>query len=139
MCAKFGLLTYEIGHLIRHRFNKEAEKQGLTHAQWRVLVHLFENENCRQVELAGILDIKPITLVRQIDHLEESGLVLRNKDPEDRRAHRLQITAKGIAMMESLSQIAYSIETQILMALPDSEQTRLIKMLETLKKHAVTG
>ncbi len=139
MPAKFGLLTYEISHLIRHRFNREAEKQGLTHAQWRVLVHLFENENCRQVELADILDIKPITLVRQIDHLEESGLVLRNKDPDDRRAHRLQITAQGIAMMESLSKIADSIESKILTALPHSEQTVLVKMLETVKKHSVTS
>ncbi len=133
MYSKFGFLTYEISHLIRHRFNKEAEQLGLTHSQWRALVHLSENENCRQVDLAESLEVKPITLARQIDLLEESGLVKRNKDKEDRRAYRLEITAKALPIMDKLWHIADTVEEQILKSLSPQEQGALMQLLERIK------
>jgi hypothetical protein len=52
MHSRFGFLSYEISHIIRQRFNKKAESIGLTHAQWRALVHLSTHQNCRQIDLA---------------------------------------------------------------------------------------
>lgn len=102
MHSRFGFLSYEINHMIRQRFNKEAKHIGFTHSHWRALVHLAENENCRQIDLAEILEIKPITLARQIDWLEESGIVKRNDDVADRRAYRLKLTDKAQSVMNEL-------------------------------------
>jgi DNA-binding MarR family transcriptional regulator len=135
MYSKFGLLTYEISQLIRQRFNKEAEIPGFTHSQWRVLVHLSENENCRQVDLAEILEIKPITLVKQIDLLEKAGLVRRNKDKEDRRAYRLQITPKAQSVIQELWKIADSVEDQALSVLTEEQQASLVKLLHRIKRN----
>jgi MarR family transcriptional regulator, transcriptional regulator for hemolysin len=139
MHSKFGFLSYEISHTIRQRFNKEAEHIGFTHAQWRALVHLSENENCRQVDLAEILDIKPITLVRQIDLLEESGLVSRNNDTEDRRAYRLKLTPKALSIMQELWQIADEVEAQILSVLTQQEQELMTALLERIKVDLTTN
>jgi len=133
MHSKFGFLSYEISHIIRQRFNKEAETIGLTHAQWRALVHLSSNENCRQIDLADILEIKPITLVRQIDLLEEAGLVRRNKDSEDRRVYRLELMPKAHAVMQQLWDIADAVEAQVLSALTAKEQELLTSLLERIK------
>ena len=133
MHSKFGFLSYEISHIIRQRFNKAAEPIGFTHAQWRALVHLSENQNCRQIDLAEILEIKPITLVKQIDLLEESGLVRRNKDSEDRRAYRLELLPKAHAVMQQLWEIADAVEAQVLSALAIEEQQSLTKLLERIK------
>jgi DNA-binding MarR family transcriptional regulator len=133
MHSKFGFLSYEISHIIRQRFNKEAENIGLTHAQWRALVHLSNNENCRQIDLAEILEIKPITLVRQIDLLEESGLVRRNKDSEDRRAYRLELMPKAHAVMQELWDIADALEAEVLKTLTQQEQEQMTELLERIK------
>ena len=133
MHSKFGFLSYEISHIIRQRFNKEAEHIGFTHAQWRALVHLSENENCRQIDLAEILEIKPITLARQIDLLEESGLVRRNKDVDDRRAYRLEITDKARLVMQELWTIADAVEAEVLVALSDEERRSMVALLERVK------
>lgn len=133
MHSKFGFLSYEISHIIRQRFNKQAEKIGLTHAQWRALVHLSNNENCRQIDLADILEIKPITLARQIDLLEEAGLVRRNKDSEDRRAYRLELMPKARTVMLELWDIADAVEAQVLSALSAKEQEMLTSLLERIK------
>jgi len=133
MHSKFGFLSYEISHIIRQRFNKEAENIGLTHAQWRALVHLSNNENCRQIDLAEILEIKPITLVRQIDLLEESGLVRRNKDSEDRRAYRLELMPKAHAVMQELWEIADAVEAEVLKTLTRQEREQMTALLERIK------
>lgn len=133
MHSKFGFLSHEISHVIRQRFNKEAEKLGFTHSQWRALVHLSENENCRQIDLAEIMEVKPITLARQIDSLEESGLVRRKKDHEDRRAHRLELTSKALPIMQELWKIADAIEAQVLNVLTAEEKELMIEMLERIK------
>ncbi|WP_031436800.1 MarR family winged helix-turn-helix transcriptional regulator [Methylobacter tundripaludum] len=133
MHSKFGFLSYEISHIIRQRFNKEAENIGLTHAQWRALVHLSNNENCRQIDLAEILEIKPITLVRQIDLLEESGLVRRNKDSEDRRAYRLELMPKAHTVMQELWDIADAVEAEVLKTLTQQEQEQMTALLERIK------
>ncbi len=139
MHSKFGFLSYEISHTIRQRFNKEAEHIGFTHAQWRALVHLSENENCRQIDLAEILEIKPITLVRQIDLLEESGWVRRNKDSEDRRAYRLELTPKAHAIMQELWKIADEVEAQVLKALTPQERQLMTALLERVKNSVCNG
>jgi DNA-binding MarR family transcriptional regulator len=133
MHSKFGFLSYEISHVIRQRFNKEAANIGLTHAQWRVLVHLSGNENCRQIDLAEILEIKPITLVRQIDLLEAAGLVRRNKDTSDRRAYRLELMPKAYLVMQELWNIADAVEAEVLGTLTTSEQETLTTLLERVK------
>ena len=139
MHSKFGFLSYEISHVIRQRFNKAAENMGLTHAQWRVLVHLSENENCRQIDLAEILEIKPITLARQIDLLEEAGLVRRQRDHEDRRAYRLELTSKVRPIMQGLWEIADAVEDQVLEAVTAQEKDALIGMLERIKNRLSTN
>ncbi|PKH07830.1 MarR family winged helix-turn-helix transcriptional regulator [Moritella sp. Urea-trap-13] len=131
--SKFGFLSYEISHVIRQRFNKQAESIGITHSQWRVLVHLSENENCRQVDLAEILNVKPITLARQIDLLEQHSLVKRLNDKEDRRVFRLKLTTKAKPIMKELWQIADSIENDVCNVLSDEEKAVLSKLLITIK------
>jgi MarR family transcriptional regulator, transcriptional regulator for hemolysin len=137
--SKFGFLSYEISHIIRQRFNKAAESIGFTHAQWRALVHLSENENCRQIDLADILEIKPITLVKQIDLLEESGMVVRNKDIDDRRAYRLAITDKARAIMQELWEIADAVESEVLAALSEEERRLMTALLDRVKTSLTTN
>ena len=45
---------------------------GVTRAQWKVLFKLTRKPGLRQVELADMLDLEPITLCRIVDRLEEA-------------------------------------------------------------------
>jgi MarR family transcriptional regulator for hemolysin len=67
-----------------------------------VLFKLTRTPGLRQVELADLLDLEPITLCRIVDRLEEAGLVERARDPEDRRAWRLHVTAQAQPLVEKL-------------------------------------
>jgi DNA-binding MarR family transcriptional regulator len=101
-------IPFEIGetaHALRKAFDRLAVGLGVTRAQWKVLFKLTRSPGLRQVELADILDLEPITLCRIVDRLEESGLVERSRDPEDRRAWRLHVTAKAQPLIEKLQAV----------------------------------
>ena len=96
----------ETAHSLRREFDRRAAPLGVTRAQWRALAWLGREPGLRQVELADHLDIEPITLCRIVDRLEESGLVERRRDPEDRRAWRLHLTDKGTPLLDQLRILA---------------------------------
>jgi DNA-binding MarR family transcriptional regulator len=101
-------LPFEIGetaHALRKAFDRLAVGLGVTRAQWKVLFKLTRRPGLRQVELADMLDLEPITLCRIVDRLEEAGLVERTRDPADRRAWRLQVTAQAQPLMEKLTAV----------------------------------
>lgn len=102
-------LPFEIGetaHALRKAFDRRAVGLGVTRAQWKVLFRLTRHPGLRQIELADMLDIEPITLSRIVDRLEEGGLVTRVADPADRRAWRLHITARAQPLVEKLRRVA---------------------------------
>ena len=102
-------LPFEIGetaHALRKAFDRRAVGLGVTRAQWKVLFRLTRQPGMRQIELADMLDIEPITLSRIVDRLEEAKLVERVADPADRRAWRLHVTAEAQPIVEKLRALA---------------------------------
>jgi MarR family transcriptional regulator for hemolysin len=102
-------LPFEIGetaHALRKAFDRRAVGMGVTRAQWKVLFRLQRQPGLRQIELADMLDIEPITLSRIVDRLEEARLVERVADPADRRAWRLHVTARAQPLIEKLRAVA---------------------------------
>jgi DNA-binding MarR family transcriptional regulator len=101
-------LPFEIGetaHVLRKAFDRLAVGLGVTRAQWKVLFRLTRTPGLRQVELADQLELEPITLCRIVDRLEEAGLVERTRDPDDRRAWRLHVTAEAQPLIEKLKKV----------------------------------
>ena len=96
----------ETAHTLRKAFTRRAAALGVTGAQWKVLFKLSLRPGLRQVEIADMLDIEPITLTRILDRLQEAGLIERSPDPADRRAWRLHVTAKAEPLVEKLRRIA---------------------------------
>src|SRR5438105_15050520 len=102
-------LPFEIGetaHVLRKAFDRLAVGLGVTRAQWKVLFRLTRTPGLRQIELADMLDVEPITLSRIVDRLEEAGLVERRPDPADRRAWRLHVTQKAQPLVAKLRTVA---------------------------------
>src|SRR3954470_21810679 len=98
-------IPFEIGetaHALRKAFDRLAVGLGVTRAQWKVLFKLTRTPGLRQVELADLLELEPITLCRIVDRLEEAGLVQRVRDPDDRRAWRLHVPAQAQPLIEKL-------------------------------------
>ncbi len=132
-------LPFEIGetaHALRKAFDRLAVGLGVTRAQWKVLFKLTRTPGLRQVELADMLDLEPITLCRIVDRLEEAGLVERTRDPEDRRAWRLHVTAKAQPLVAQLQGVGDRLVAQAFAGIDrkDIELTR--EVLARIRENA---
>src|SRR4029450_9419232 len=96
----------ETAHALRRAFDRRAATLGVTRAQWKVLFRLSRMPGLRQGDLADQPDVDPIPLCRIIARLEHAGLVERRRDPADRRAWRLEVTAKAVPLVVQLRALA---------------------------------
>jgi MarR family transcriptional regulator for hemolysin len=77
--------------LLRNYIDQRAKGRGTTRAQWIVLFRLRQQEGLSQVDLAEVLELQPISLVRLLDRLVERGLLELRHDP-DRRQPRYRVS-----------------------------------------------
>src|ERR1700748_3077656 len=104
----------ESSRFLRNYVDHRAKSRGTTRAQWIVLFRLREQEGLSQVDLAEVLELQPISLVRLLDRLGEHGLLERQHDPRDRRANRLFLTAAGRQLVDDLDSLRDSIAQTVL-------------------------
>jgi MarR family transcriptional regulator for hemolysin len=104
----------ESSRLLRNFIDHRAKSRGTTRAQWIVLFRLRQQEGLSQVDLADILELQPISLVRLLDRLVEHELLERRHDPKDRRANRLFLTARGRQLVDDLDSLRDAIATDVL-------------------------
>ena len=83
------VLLYDVGRLMRTKFDQRARSRGMTRAQWHILARVERQPGLSQSELASICEVEPITVARLVDRLEQRGLLERRADPRDRRIWRL--------------------------------------------------
>ena len=133
MADNVGFLISDVSRLLRRRFDERARVIGVTRAQWRTLTTLNRNEGINQGGLAELLEVEPITLCRMVDRLEEAGLVERRRDPNDRRAWRIFLTASAHPVLDQLRAIADELFIQALDGLDAQEQARLMATLSHIQ------
>lgn len=128
----------ESSRLLRNYIDHRAKSRGTTRAQWVVLFRLREQEGLSQVDLADVLELQPISLVRLLDRLVEHGLVERRSDPRDRRANRLFLTASGRQLADDLDSLRDAIATDVLQEVPTAALEASLKTLMDVKDRIKT-
>ncbi|MEO6381461.1 MAG: MarR family transcriptional regulator [Nitrobacter sp.] len=123
----------ESSRLLRNYIDQRAKGRGTTRAQWIVLFRLRQQEGLSQVDLAEVLELQPISLVRLLDRLVEHGLLERRPDPRDRRANRLFLTEAGRQLVDDLDSLRDSIAAEVLQGLPASTIETSLEALRDIK------
>jgi MarR family transcriptional regulator, transcriptional regulator for hemolysin len=124
----------ESSRLLRNYIDHRAKDRGTTRAQWIVLFRLREQEGLSQVDLAEVLELQPISLVRLLDRLVEHGLLERRHDPRDRRANRVFLTAAGRQLVDDLDSLRDSIATDVLRDVPAPSIETSLETLKDIKE-----
>jgi MarR family transcriptional regulator, transcriptional regulator for hemolysin len=125
----------ESSRLLRNYIDHRAKSRGTTRAQWIVLFRLRQQEGLSQVDLAEVLELQPISLVRLLDRLVEHGLLERRPDPKDRRANKLFLTGAGRRLVDDLDSLRDAIASDVLRDIPsEAIQTSLDALVEVKER-----
>ena len=131
---QFVAQLVESSRLLRNYIDHRAKSRGTTRAQWIVLYRLRQQEGLSQVDLADVLELQPISLVRLLDRLVEHDLLERRHDPKDRRANRLFLTASGRQLVDDLDSLRDSIAAEVLQDTPAVAIETSLETLRTVKE-----
>ncbi|WP_444918286.1 MarR family winged helix-turn-helix transcriptional regulator [Microbulbifer sp. JMSA003] len=126
---------HSAARLLRRNFDRRAKDHGLSGSRWQVLWHLLREEGLKQAELAERLDLAPISLARQLDNLQQEGLVERRPDPEDRRCFRIYLTGQAMPALELLGGVAQQTRSEALAGFSAAEVDQLQSLLLRLRKN----
>jgi MarR family transcriptional regulator for hemolysin len=122
-------------HLSR-AFGSELTDAGGSQSVWLILLALKQGRWRTQQDLAGAVGIEGPTLTHHLDGLEKSGLIERARDPEDRRAVRVELTDAGDELFHRLRDAAVSFDTRLREGISDEElesfRRVLARMLENV-------
>jgi DNA-binding MarR family transcriptional regulator len=134
-----GAESLSVGYLARyaHRaFVKaladELEQHGILTAQWSVLRILWDIEGLTQVELAERMRVEKASLTGVLEGMERRGLILRERNAEDRRKINITLTAQGRRLKTKLLPHAAKINRKATRGMSETETGELRRLLAKL-------
>lgn len=107
------------------------EPLGLTYPQYLVLLILWEEDGVGLKDIAARLGQKPGALTPVIRRMEEQGLVVRARSPQDERLLEIRLTAAGQALRNDAAGVYRCILSQC--QTPLTELTALKQQLDDLR------
>jgi DNA-binding MarR family transcriptional regulator len=89
-----------------------------------------------QLAIAAQLGVDRTVMTYLLDALEGAGLVTREPDPTDRRARRIVVSKRGVALLADLDQRLRDVEARLLSALDGDERAAFRSLLRRVAAHA---
>ena len=91
LAKELGKLTKEYIGIIYNKLNN----LDIERSYYVVMLVGQHEGSLSQNDLAILLDMDKVSVVRVLNYLEENKCIIRRPDPSDKRAHLLKLTSKG--------------------------------------------
>jgi MarR family transcriptional regulator, lower aerobic nicotinate degradation pathway regulator len=130
-----GFLLARLGIGFKTKALEKIEAAGFDPYDYSVLAILDEGASQAQATIAEALALDPSRLVALLDSLEERELVVRRRDPEDRRRHVVSITPNGKRELQQLRSMMQQFEDEFFATLDPAARKALHEQLLLLACH----
>jgi DNA-binding MarR family transcriptional regulator len=137
--AGSAVLILRLARATSYRLAEALAALDMRNHEFAVLYHLHQAGPLSQQELGGALRINPSNLVGLLDALEADRLIIRPRDPSDRRRHLVELTPVGRQRLSEAKRAVEAAERDLLAPLTEVERARLIGVLERLATHTCGG
>ncbi len=128
-------LLKRLGFAAKDATHHAFEGIGLSAFHFAVLSLLEEDARETQAMIADALGYDRSHIVRLLDELEEREMVVRKRDPDDRRRHVVKLTSEGRGMLRRMRGVVRKLEEEFLSPLDVEQQQQLQALLATLASH----
>ena len=117
---------------IKPMFDERMAKYELRAVEFTVLSLLKANPNVQQTRLSAAINVSPPNLATLLDRLEARKLLVRQRNPLDKRSQALVLTPEGLRLCTQAEKTAVEVETAASSALSDAERAQLIHLLQKI-------
>jgi MarR family transcriptional regulator for hemolysin len=132
-----GLQITRTAKVLSRAFDDALAEAGGSLSTWLVLVSVKGKVHGAQRELADAVGIEGPTLTHHLNRMEAAGLVTRRRDPDNRRVHRVELTADGDALFGRLVGAVAAFDRQLGAGLSENQIATLRRLLDRLLANVV--
>jgi MarR family transcriptional regulator for hemolysin len=125
--------------LLSRAFERELAEAGGSQPVWLVLLALKQQDWRTQQDLAAAVGIEGPTLTHHLDGLDKAGLIERARDPNDRRAVRVELTDAGDELFKRLAKAAMGFDQRLRAGLSEQELDEFRRVLARLRDNVTSG
>jgi DNA-binding MarR family transcriptional regulator len=122
----------DLAHHVLHLFAEAGRGHKLSQQQVELICAVIVRGSVGMTELGSVLHVEKSSLSNLVDRLEQRGLVVRTRDPNDRRATRVSLTGQGTAVaVQTRDDVIARLRCQLSHLAP-AEQDRLAAVAREL-------
>lgn len=103
-------LLFKTFHAQRQKNRANMNAFQLSPGQPKVLRYLQSHENCKLKDIAKECDVECATVSKMLDNLEEKGMIIRNINPQNKRAYQVNLTDKGRRALQKWEEHCMEVE-----------------------------
>jgi MarR family transcriptional regulator for hemolysin len=128
-----GLQVARTSKLVSRAFDDALAEVGGSLPTWLILVSVKSGRHGAQREIAEAVGIEGPTLTHHLNRLERDGLITRTREPDNRRVHRVELTAAGEAAFFRMLSAVQAFDRQLRAGLRKEQLTALEGLLTQLR------
>lgn len=110
MKTPFYMLVFKAFHAQRQKNRMNMNAFQLSPGQPKVLRYIQSHENCKLKDIAKECDVECATVSKMLDNLEEKGMIIRNINPQNKRAYQVNLTDKGRRALQKWEEHCMEVE-----------------------------
>ena len=133
-----GPLLVEICRLHHMRAHTVFEGVGVYRGQPPVLEALWQHDGLTHIELANLLHVKPATMTRMVQRMENAGLLERRPDPTDQRVSRVYLTPAGHEIRAATKRAIRTIDFDTFGGLKPEECSTMLVLLQRIRDNLLS-
>jgi DNA-binding MarR family transcriptional regulator len=111
-----------------------ARSTGLSMPQFSLMTQLYHRGACGMSGISERFEITPAAASQMVDKLVQSGYIVREEDPTDRRAKTLNLTTKGRELIDAGNEERYRWVEELAGKLNAEERAQIVEALELMTR-----
>lgn len=115
--------------------SKKLEAYNIGSGQYIFLAALHRKDGISQEELSASLKIDKATTAKAVKKLIESGYIRRDIDSSDKRAYKVFLTAKAMAVIPAVQKAVKEWENMVCSGLADKEKRLIEELLHKMAQN----
>jgi MarR family transcriptional regulator, transcriptional regulator for hemolysin len=134
-----GLRLSRTARIVGRAFDDTLTDAGGSLPVWLILISLKSRHLANQRQLADAVGIQEATMSHHLDAMVQQGLVVRDRDPENRRVHRIRLTEDGDAAFVRMRRAAAGFDQRLRRGLSEDDIATFEAVLERLALNVDTA
>ena len=135
-CSKEEELIFQRMFELNKKLTSKFERcTGISQSRLEILRELFLAEEITQRALQKKVNIDHAAVTRHLKQLEENGMVIRRKNPEDNRFTYVQLTDEGKRKVAAYCEEKQQFISNVLKGFSEEESSKLLDILTRIQEN----